>query len=344
MLPLGRQRIVFVGGKGGVGKTTIASALAVSLAGRGERCLVVSTDPAHSVGDLFDARVGDREREILPNLWALEIDPEAQVERHLEAVGRSLREFVRPDMYHEIDRHLQLTRLSPGAVEAAMLERVADLMIEAGNRYERVVFDTAPTGHTLRLLSLPEIMSAWTDGLLRQRDRADAKGRALTRLGRAGDDLSYIDQADEQADPGAPRAGEHGDARAQRIRDTLLARRRTFTRARRLLLDPASTAFILVVIPERLPILESQKALEALRRFEVPVAGVVVNRVLPAGPLGEFLEGRRAQEAEYLHQIAGVFRGLPSVEVPLLPRDVHGVEVLRSLGSTLVARTPTPAT
>ena len=326
MLPLGRQSIVFVGGKGGVGKTTVAAAMAVAAADRGDACLLVSTDPAHSIGDLFGTRVGDREREILPNLTALEIDPEAQVERHLEAVGRTLREFVRPEMYHEIDRHLQLTRLSPGAVEAAMLERVAAVMSESDGRYRRVIFDTAPTGHTLRLLSLPEIMSTWMDGLLRQQDRSEDKARALERLERTGDDLSYVDDGRE-----AP-----ADQRAQRIRETLLERRRTFARARRLLLDPARCAFVLVVIPEKLPILESRKALDVLRRFEVPVAGLVVNRVLPQTPLGEFLERRRGQEAEYLREIAREFADIPRVDVPLQPRDVHGVDALRELAATLV--------
>jgi len=326
MLPLGRQSIVFVGGKGGVGKTTVAAAMAVAAADRGDACLLVSTDPAHSIGDLFGTRVGDREREILPNLTALEIDPEAQVERHLEAVARTLREFVRPEMYHEIDRHLQLTRLSPGAVEAAMLERVAAVMSESDGRYRRVIFDTAPTGHTLRLLSLPEIMSTWMDGLLRQQDRSEDKARALERLERTGDDLSYVDDGRE-----AP-----ADQRAQRIRETLLERRRTFARARRLLLDPARCAFVLVVIPEKLPILESRKALDVLRRFEVPVAGLVVNRVLPQTPLGEFLERRRGQEAEYLREIAREFADIPRVDVPLQPRDVHGVDALRELAATLV--------
>ncbi len=324
-LPIGGHRILFVGGKGGVGKTTTAAALGVSLAARGEECLLVSTDPAHSLGDVFDVRIGDENTPLGPHLHGLEIDPDAQVERHLEAVRRAMRDFVLPDMYGEIDRQMELTRLAPGAVEAAMLERMASIMIEDSAQYDRVIFDTAPTGHTLRLLSLPEIMSAWTDGLLRHRERSDAAGRALKRMQRAGagDDLSYIDQA----------ADDVTDARSQRIREVLMARRRTFAQARRLLLDPSTSAFILVVIPEKLPIAESRKALEVLRRVEMPVLGLVVNRVLPRAPLGDFLEQRRGQETQYLRQIDETFAGIPRVEVPLLPRDVEGLPALQ-----LVAR------
>jgi len=327
-LELGRQRILFVGGKGGVGKTTTASALALRLSERGDRCLLVSTDPAHSLGDLFDRKIGDRETELAPGLIGLEIDPDAQVEKHLDGVRRTMRELVQPHLHAEIDRQMSLARQSPGAVEAAMLERMSELMIDAGGRFDRVIFDTAPTGHTLRLLSLPEIMAAWTDGLLRQRDRSDSWNAPLKRFNPrpgVGDDLSFVD---------APTDDE--DSRSSRIRNLLLERRRKFYQARRLLLDPTVTGFILVLIPEKLPILESRKAVEALRAYEVPVLGLVVNRVLPDAPLGEFLERRREQEGAYLAQIDSIFASHPRLTIPLMARDVEGFEALRGLGRWLL--------
>lgn len=327
-LPLAGQRVLFVGGKGGVGKTTTASALALRLAERGERCLLVSTDPAHSLGDLFDRSLGDKAQALAPNLWGMEIDPEAQVASHLSTVKRTMRSLVKPEMYGEIDRQMSLARLSPGAVEAAMLERMSELMVEAGAEFDRVLFDTAPTGHTLRLLSLPEIMAAWTDGLLRHRDRSDSWNKALGRLGPrpgTGDDLAFLDAPEEPQDD-----------RSNRIRAVLLERRQKFYRARRLLLDPAATGFILVLNPEKLPILESRKAVEALGEFEVPILGLIVNRVLPDQPLGDFLEQRREQEGDYLRQIDELFRRLPRIRVPLQPRDVQGMDALRMIGSRLL--------
>jgi arsenite/tail-anchored protein-transporting ATPase len=329
-LPLAGRRIVFVGGKGGVGKTTVAAAVALRFADAGRRALVVSTDPAHSLGDVFDRAIGDRRRELAPRLEGMEIDPDAQVDSYLADVKQSMRQLVQPSMYHEIDKQVELARTSPGAVEAAMLERVSEIMIDESGSQDVVVFDTAPTGQTLRLLSLPEIMAAWTDGLLRQREKSDEMGSALSRMGggagRRGDDLSHFDQTHE---------AEAGDPRFARLRETLLSRRRIFGRARRLLLDEESTAFVLVLIPERLPVLETRRALEALERFRVPVVGLVVNRVLPEGPLGEFLEQRRVQEGEYLEQIRRHFRDLPTIQVPLFTRDVGGLEALREVGAYL---------
>ena len=331
-LPLEGRRILFVGGKGGVGKTTVASALALSMAEAGERVLLVSTDPAHSLGDLLDERLGDSPREVIPRLYAVEIDPDAEVDRYLTRVEDTMRSFVPPAMHPEIGRQMELTRQSPGAEEAALMDRVAALMDEGLERYDRLIFDTAPTGHTLRLLALPEIMAAWTDGLLRGRERSDAMGRALARLGGGrtagggpGDELSMIDQTDDTP----------SDDRSRRIREILLERRRRFSRARRLLLDAGTTAFVLVLIPEKLPILESAKALEVLRRHQVPVAGLVVNRVLPERSLGEFLESRRAQEGEYLARIEREFASLPRVKIPLLPRDVAGLDGVRSVCAQL---------
>ena len=317
-------RVVFVGGKGGVGKTTTASALSLRLAEAGRSCLLASLDPAHSLGDIFGRRVGPKGVDVAPGLRILEVNPEDQVDRYLTEVRDNLRDLVAPDRWPEIQRQLELTRDAPGAVEAALMDRMADLMLEEDGNHDIVVFDTAPTGHTLRLLTLPEVMAAWTDGLLRSRSRSESFGRAADRL--RGDDLSGFD---------APPEGTGEDARSRRIREVLTARRRKFHQARRLLLDAEATAVIWALIPEKLPILETEQAVERLRRHDVPLRGLVVNRVLPAGDLGPFLEARRDQEARYLEQIDRRFHDLPRWRVPLLRQDVEGLESLREVAAHL---------
>ena len=170
------KHIIFVGGKGGVGKTTIASAIALRAADPGRKVLIVSTDLAHSLGDIFGVRIGNSETSLAKGLWGLEIDPAAEADQHIRSVKASLKQLVAPKMYGEIDRQLDLAKDAPGTVEAAVLERMADLMADAMDRFDLVVFDTAPTGHTIRLLSLPEIMAAWSDGMLKHQDKSRRLG------------------------------------------------------------------------------------------------------------------------------------------------------------------------
>ena len=320
-----------------MGKTTAAAALAVVAAERDRTCLLVSTDPAHSLGDIFGRQIGDTETALAPNLLGLEIDPEAEAERHIAAVKDQMKRLVHPRLYAEIDRQLDLARFAPGATEAALLERVAELMAEAGSRFDLVVFDTAPSGHTVRLLSLPEVMSAWMDGLLRHRERSTKLTSMLKHLsgGRVkGDDLSLFDDSQDHAP----------DSMEARVDALLQARRRKFVVARERLLDTTMTAFVLVVNPDRLSILESRKVVETLGRFEVPVSALIVNRVLPddteAG--GEFLQARREQERAYRRQIDDTFAHLPQIVVPLLACDVHGLDALGDIGQRLVSRLTGP--
>ena len=329
------RRIVFVGGKGGVGKTTTAAALALAAAERGRRCLVVSTDPAHSLRDVFDRAIGDAETALAPGLTGLEIDPDRTAEAHIASVKERMKTLVHPRLYDEVDRQLDLAAHAPGAAEAALIERVAELMALAGSRFDLVVFDTAPSGHTVRLLTLPEVMSAWMDGLLRHRERASRLGAMLGHLGGGprgqgrGDELSLIDRREDH-----PR-----DSPEARINEVLQARRRKLVVARERLLDTAGTAFLLVVNPDRLSILESRRIVETLARFDLPVAALVVNRVLPdaAEASGAFIDARRAQEQTHLREIDAIFSALRRTLVPLRPDDVHGLDALRDIGAQLLA-------
>jgi arsenite/tail-anchored protein-transporting ATPase len=368
---LGGRPVLFVGGKGGVGKTTTAAALGMALAGRGERVLLVSTDPAHSLGDLFQRVIGADETEIwragggAPGvLAALELDAEAETERYLDGVRDAMRAFVRPALYPEIERQIALTRHTPGAAEAALMDRMAALLSEGPAHWDRVIFDTAPTGHTLRLLQLPELMAAWTDGLLHQRERSDRltrilKGGERGERGESGDASASV-ESDAPAESSAPGESDapaksrtsaeprddlgildDGDAgpsdpRLRRLRATLMERRRRFSEARRHLLDPARVGFLFVLTPERLPILETGTALRTLSDQGVSVIGLVVNRVLPDGADGVFIEARRAREAPYLEEIDSTFRTLPRVRVPLDPSDIEGSDRLMALGERVL--------
>ncbi len=323
------RRIIFVGGKGGVGKTTTAAALALMAADRGLSTLLVSTDPAHSLGDVFDTRIGNKETSLSSGLTGLEIDPEAEAERHIKTVKTSMKSLVAPKMYGEIDRQLELARHSPGTMEAALLERMADLMADARSRFDLLIFDTAPSGHTIRLLSLPEVLAAWSEGMLGHQDRSRRLGELLKVFGRdhsREDEFGMIGGSKEEPD----------ESRDGQIQEILLNRRRKFHRARELLTDRTITAFLLVLTAERLPILESEKTLHLLRKFEVPVAGMIVNRLLPPDAEGDFFRERRLQERVYRDEIDQRFSGLRRIYLYLLPHDVHGMSTLREIGESIM--------
>ncbi len=313
--PLPTTPIVFFGGKGGVGKTTLAAAFALRSAERGTRTLLVSTDPAHSTGDMFGVSLTDEAHEVLPGLHALEIDPEAEVERYIADVKERVREAASPRILDEVEREIDLARASPGAEEAALLDRFAELMREAGAGWDRIVFDTAPTGHTVRLLSLPELMSRWIDGLVSRRRKVRSLGRMWRNVAGAA----------------AGDAGRDDDP----VLDALERRQARFRAAREIVTDPGRTAFVFVLTPERLPILETRKAVAALRRSKIPVAAVIVNRVLPADAEGAFVARRREREAGYLDEIDRDLNGLPRLRVPLFDSDVQGLEGLRRVIAAL---------
>lgn len=324
------KQIVFVGGKGGVGKTTISSALALQQAKRGRKVLLISTDPAHSLADAFDTPIGDTITTMTERVDALEIDPDAEVEAHITRVMKAMKRFSKPDMYPEIERQMRLTQQSPGAQEAALLERIARLIDEKPADYDLIIFDTAPTGHTLRLLTLPEAMAAWTQGLLKQTERSKKLEGVLEHLSpKAGKDIT-----NPMADPKQHESAEL-DERTAEISETLLRRQRLFHRTRHVLTEPSKTALIFVLTPEKLPILETARAVKALRQEKLPIAGLVINRNLPDRADGEFFAKRRAQEALYRNEIEHEFQDLQRVYLPLFPTDLHGLDALKDIAEQL---------
>ena len=315
------SRILFFGGKGGVGKTTLAAATALTLADRGRRTLLVSTDPAHSTGDILRAELGPDPRPVVADCWALELDPETEADRYIAEVKARLAESVPPRLVAEVERQIDIARVSPGAVEAALFDRFARIVDEEGRDYDHIVFDTAPTGQTLHLLTLPEHMSAWIGGLIGRRRKVNALGRMWRNV--VGSEAE-----------GAGRRGEE-DA----VLLALEERRARFLRVRAVLTDSEHTAFFFVVVPERLPIWETARAAHTLDRHGIPVAGILVNQLLPddlgafASP--EFARKRKEREAEHLKMIERELGAWPLRRVALRPDDPVGADVLRTIGRDL---------
>jgi len=327
LLELARsRRILFFGGKGGVGKTTVSAATALRLADEGRRVLLVSTDPAHNLGHLFDREIGPHAVTLSPGLEGLELDPEQTVDLHLKEVSAALRRMMPSRLSGEVDKHIEMSRDAPGMQEAALLERIAEVVAEATHDHDLVVFDTAPSGHTSRLMALPEMMSAWTDGLIRQREKADRFNAVLRNLAtdRTMGNKAFGDGADDQ-----------GEDRESRIRRILERRRERFAGLRDSLSDADITSFVIVLAAERMPVLESIALYEQLARSRVHVGGLIVNKRLPDGVAGDFLAGRRAQEEVHLQTLSDALPDVPRFDLPLTAHDVTGIDALRQFADLI---------
>ena len=272
---------------------------------RGRRVLLVSTDPAHNLAHLFDRAVGPRPVPLEAGLDAVELDPDETVAEHLARTREALRRLMPDRLHGEIDRHLGESREAPGMVEAALLEAIAALIEEAA--HDLIVFDTAPTGHTARLLSLPEAMAAWTEGLIASRERADRFAKAAALMG-----------------------ADRDEGREDTIRAILHRRRALFRHLREALTDEARTAFLIALTAERLPVLETIELHARLRSLGVAAPALLVNKRAPAGE-SAFLDALRAREDGHLATLRAALPEAEVVEIALQPQEVTGADALAAL-------------
>uniref|UniRef100_A0A7S4HKC3 STI1 domain-containing protein n=1 Tax=Odontella aurita TaxID=265563 RepID=A0A7S4HKC3_9STRA len=354
-------KFIFVGGKGGVGKTTSSSAIATLLARRcNKRVLLVSTDPAHSLGDAFRTSFSNQPiSPDLPNLHVMEIDPSDSMKAEMEKWAKLADEVsggTENDLVKNIHSFQEWLSGIPGIDEATALSS-AIKHIESGE-YDIIVFDTAPTGHTLKLLALPEILSAGIEKL---------QGWQSTIWG-------FVETF-KSIRPGAAGAASKRkvDAKAE-VAARLEEYRRVIQKVAMMLQDELRTRFIVVCIAEYLSISETQRLLQELKRNKVRVSNVIVNQLVIQQALEkdelEELEGlaevgslhlaqkllgktvhacrlttaRKTIQEKYLKQLKtfpeaqGILDGI--CEVPLLPEEVTGNAALERFGSLMVACPP----
>jgi arsenite-transporting ATPase len=304
------KRILFFGGKGGVGKTTCAAAVALAASREGQRVLLVSTDPAHSTSDIFEQRFTREEREILPNLHGLEIDADFEASRYIAEVKEQVSKMFSPAMVGAASRQIDLAAAMPGVGDVALFDRLTTIVAARNSVYDLVVFDTAPTGHTVRLLQMPEMLGTWIDALTAQRRRAVERDAAIRDDG--------------------------GEVEPDPIVAALERRRDRLDSVRRRLVEHRDTSFVLVLIPERLPIEETSRAAGALADAGIEVGAVIVNRVLPDGLGGEFYAARRRQEDVYRREIDHRFKTMDRIVIAQLESDVYGLKRLERISAQIL--------
>ncbi|WP_167133312.1 ArsA family ATPase [Paramicrobacterium chengjingii] len=320
LLDLARsRRLLFVGGKGGVGKTSVSSALALAYARHGGRVLLVSTDPAHNLGQAWDQSLSDGATRVFTqengHVDAVEIDPQATIERHFATVSATMMRLLPDRLHASAQQHLDQAKSAPGSHESAVLERIAELVETSRDSHDLVIFDTAPSGHTLRLLSLPEKLTTWTETLLASRDRSERFAAAARSVVGTKDDEPSADAE---------------------LRRTLIARRDRFELLRGLVTDSLATSFIVVSIAERLPIAESIDVVQQLTALGIDASSIVVNRRSPSDA-GDVLAERRAREEQHIARLRAAVGSIPLIQVPLLAGDLTGADSLNELAVCLTA-------
>jgi arsenite-transporting ATPase len=302
----------FFGGKGGTGKTTCSAAYAVRLAKAGRKTLLVSTDPAHSLSDIVGVTLSNKILPVRENLWGIEIDAAEEAKRYIGEIQEKMLAIVSPAIVEEIKRQMEIAYLSPGSEEAATFDKFVELMDELGKPYDTIVFDTAPTGHTLRLLSLPEILGAWIESLIAKRQKSLELFKMVGKF-----EKEMMRRATE--DP---------------VVESLTRRQERFEKSRKYLTDPESSAFFFVLNAERMPILETERATRLLEKFGIPIGGIVVNRVIPP-EAGDFFAVRLAAQEGYLQDIERRFGAKKIVRLPLLRSDVQGMEQVEAMAALM---------
>lgn len=295
------SKIYFFGGKGGVGKTSCSSAYALAKASEGKRVLLVSTDPAHSTSDLFNTPIGPEIISLRDNLDAIEIDPQKEADTYIRGIKDHMSTIISPIIMDEMSKQLDAARVSPGSHESALFDKMIQIIIESSVNYDYIIFDTAPTGHTVRLLSLPELLGAWMDSLLKKR----RKGMALKNM------VNRIKGHDEEKDP---------------IIEILTRRKDNLEKARTIMIEGNNLAFVFVLNAERLPIEETKKAVKLLKKYRIPVKNIVVNRLLPDSNEA-FWQKKKAQESSYLSEIHSTFDVDHIYHVPLFDEDMKSATI-----------------
>ncbi|AMQ17688.1 ArsA family ATPase [Thermococcus peptonophilus] len=323
-LPKKDYRVVFFIGKGGVGKTTSSAAAAVALADRGYKTLIVSLDPAHNLGDVLMEKLSDKPKKIAENLYASELDMEKLIKSYLKHLEENLKHMYRYLTVINLEKYFEVLSFSPGIEEYATLEAVKEILMK-GDEWDVIVFDTPPTGLTLRVLALPRISLIWTDKLIEIR-RAILERRAA--IANIHGEQEFVVEGERIKLP----TKEEEDP----VMKELKAYRKEVAFVESVLTDPDKTSVVAVMNPEMLPLYETERAYESLKKFRIPFNMIVMNKVFELkGKVPELKAKLEAQE-RVLREVSEKFKGVDIVKIPIFPEEPRGVERLRELGGAII--------
>ncbi|MCJ7596716.1 MAG: arsenical pump-driving ATPase GET3 [Desulfobacterales bacterium] len=309
------RRYIMYGGKGGLGKTSFSAATAYYLAKKGKKVLVFSVDPQASLSDIFEKDIfGKGNIEIIPNLYACEVDADRRITDYQEEIRQKIISmYGMKKIPEEIESYIQASSAEPAMEESAIFDAVVDIVVKGG--FDYYIYDLVPLGHALYYLSMAAIYDAWLDKITNLREQMREYDKAIATMKR--EEESQEDQ----------------------IYNELLYIKERIGTSSKIMTDTKKTAFFFVVNPEEMTIVDTEKAGQLFAKYNVPLAGYLVNRVISRDLLNEnipaYLRNRIEMQSKALHMIDERFGASVLSMVPEFDSEIKGLDTIRKLAEEM---------
>jgi len=309
------RRYIMFGGKGGLGKTTFSAATAYWLAQQGYKVLVFSVDPQASLSDIFQQDIfGKGAVEIIPGLFAQEIDADRRIREYQDEIRQKiLNMYGLEKVPDEIEDYIQAAAAEPAMEESAIFDQVVDIIVSGD--YDYYIYDLVPLGHALYYLSMASVYDQWIGKITKLREEMQEYAQVAALMRR-----------DEELEE-------------DKILAELQDIRYRINTSSSILTDKEKTAFFFVLVPEEMIILDTVKAAGLFAKFQVPISGYIVNRVIPPEleqqQIPEYLRHRIQMQRKYLEEIRQRFGNQVLAYIPEFERDITGLEMIRRMADAM---------
>jgi len=309
------RRYIMFGGKGGLGKTTFSAATAYWLAQQGYKVLVFSVDPQASLSDIFQQDIfGKGAVEIIPGLFAQEIDADRRIREYQDEIRQKiLNMYGLEKVPDEIEDYIQAAAAEPAMEESAIFDQVVDIIVSGD--YDYYIYDLVPLGHALYYLSMASVYDQWISKITKLREEMQEYAQVAALMRR-----------DEELEE-------------DKILAELQDIRYRINTSSSILTDKEKTAFFFVLVPEEMIILDTVKAAGLFAKFQVPISGYIVNRVIPTEleqqQIPEYLRHRIQMQRKYLEEIRQRFGNQVLAYIPEFERDITGLEMIRRMAEAM---------
>ena len=309
------RRYIMYGGKGGLGKTTFSAATAYYLAKKGKKVLVFSVDPQASLSDIFERDIfGKGNIEIMPNLFACEVDADRRVQDYQEEIRQKIISmYGMQKIPEEIESYIRASSAEPAMEESAIFDAVVDIVVKGD--FDYYIYDLVPLGHALYYLSMASIYDAWLDKITGLREQMREYDQAIATM-----------QHEEETTE-------------DQIYNELVYIKERIGQSSKIMTDTKRTAFFFVLTPEEMTIVDTEKAAGLFAKYDVPLAGYLVNRVINRDLLNEnipeYLRHRIEMQAGALEMIDGKFGDTVHARVPEFDSEIKGLNVIKELAEVM---------